>query len=67
MSVKVYQPLPQFLIASANAALGPGDAQRAVARLAQGDLLVMQLEIPMAVIATNPRGFSGVWCGANRA
>jgi ribokinase len=34
----------------ANASVGPGDAQRAVARLATGDLLVMQLEIPITVI-----------------
>jgi ribokinase len=34
----------------ANATVGPADAQRAVARLAPGDLLVMQLEIPVAVI-----------------
>ena len=34
----------------ANATVGPGDAQRAVARLGPRDLLVMQLEIPIAVI-----------------
>ena len=34
----------------ANAMLGPADAQRAAARLGPGDLLVMQLEIPIAVI-----------------
>jgi ribokinase len=34
----------------ANATLGPGDVQRAVARLRPGDLLVVQLEIPMSVI-----------------
>ena len=34
----------------ANAMVGPGDAQRAAARLGPGDLLVLQLEIPIAVI-----------------
>jgi ribokinase len=34
----------------ANATVGPGDAQRAVARLRPGDLLIVQLEIPIAVI-----------------
>jgi len=34
----------------ANAMVGPGDAQRAAARLGRGDLLVLQLEIPIAVI-----------------
>ena len=34
----------------ANAVVGPSDAQRAAARLGPGDLLVMQLEIPMAVV-----------------
>lgn len=34
----------------ANAMVGPGDAQRADARLGPGDLLVLQLEIPIAVI-----------------
>jgi ribokinase len=34
----------------ANATVSPRDAQRAVARLAAGDLLVMQLEIPVAII-----------------
>jgi ribokinase len=35
----------------ANAMVGPEDAQRAVAMLGPGDLLVMQLEIPISVIA----------------
>ena len=34
----------------ANATVGPADAQRAAARLGPGDLLLMQLEIPIAVI-----------------
>jgi ribokinase len=34
----------------ANTTVGPGDAQRAAARLGPGDLLVLQLEIPMTVI-----------------
>jgi ribokinase len=34
----------------ANATVGAADAQRAVARLRPGDVLVMQLEIPVAVI-----------------
>jgi ribokinase len=34
----------------ANATVGAGDAQRAVERLRPGDALVMQLEIPLAVI-----------------
>jgi ribokinase len=34
----------------ANALVGPGDAQRAVSRLGAGDLLVLQLEIPVTVI-----------------
>ena len=34
----------------ANAVVGASDAQRAAARLGPGDLLVMQLEIPMAVV-----------------
>lgn len=34
----------------ANAMVGPGDAQRAVSRLGAGDLLVLQLEIPLTVI-----------------
>ncbi len=34
----------------ANAMVGPGDAQRAAARLGPGDLLVLQLEIPIAVV-----------------
>lgn len=34
----------------ANTMVGPGDAQRAVARLRPGDLLVVQLEIPITVI-----------------
>ncbi len=34
----------------ANATVGPHDAERAVAMLGPGDLLVMQLEIPFAVV-----------------
>lgn len=34
----------------ANATVGPDDAERAVAKLGPGDLLVMQLEIPSAVV-----------------
>ncbi|HKV31869.1 MAG TPA: ribokinase [Candidatus Dormibacteraeota bacterium] len=34
----------------ANAVVGASDAQRAAARLGPGDLLVMQLEIPVAVV-----------------
>jgi ribokinase len=34
----------------ANATVGPADAQRAAARLGPGDLLLMQLEIPIAII-----------------
>jgi len=34
----------------ANASLGAADVERAVARLRPGDLLVMQLEIPVAVV-----------------
>jgi ribokinase len=34
----------------ANTTVGSGDAQRAAARLGPGDLLVLQLEIPMTVI-----------------
>ena len=34
----------------ANATVGPGDAERAVSLLGPGDLLMLQLEIPMTVI-----------------
>ncbi|HVS07417.1 MAG TPA: ribokinase [Candidatus Dormibacteraeota bacterium] len=34
----------------ANGALGPMDAQRAVSRLVAGDVLVLQLEVPISVI-----------------
>ena len=36
----------------ANATVGPGDAERAVSLLGPGDLLMLQLEIPMTVIET---------------